>query len=272
MTCLAYYDNSSSNTSNTFHATIQCNVNNVNEEVGEEKVVNNSIASSCHKPLPTALTDFIAESMCGILATCQAPQSQNWDYIPLPELVFFVEKVTTKAKIDYHTAIVALILVSRLKKNLPKNALGEYDTCHRLFLSAILVASKDLTRPYKLTQLSTPSSSQEELPLSLAIEQQQQQQRDNQFPPDLILSSPSSSMTSSSPSSCEEDHDDFNINNNINHHITNSKLAEISGIYNVQDVNQMEDSFLKLLGRQIWVYSDDVNNFIEENKNALGIC
>ncbi|CAG8547089.1 2110_t:CDS:2 [Diversispora eburnea] len=185
MTCLAYYDNSSANGSNDFHATIQRNVN-INEEGEKGK---NSATSSCYKPLPLELTNFIAESMCGILMTYQTPQTINW---PLPELVFFVEKVTTRAKIDYHTAIVALILVSRLKKKLPKNAFGEY-TYHRLFLSAILVASKDLA-------------------------------------------------------------------------------PEISGIYSVQDVNQMEKSFRKILGLQIEVYDDDVRNFVEKNKNALGIC
>lgn len=72
------------------------------------------------------ILDFIAESMCGILDTCRAPQCINWDHVPLPELVLFVEKVTSRAKIDYNTAIIALILLSRLKRRLPKRAYGEY--------------------------------------------------------------------------------------------------------------------------------------------------
>src|SRR6266496_2114472 len=46
------------------------------------------------------LKDFIAESMCGILDTHQPPRCYNWDFVPLPELVLFVEKVTAKAKVD----------------------------------------------------------------------------------------------------------------------------------------------------------------------------
>lgn len=64
--------------------------------------------------------------MCGILDTHQPPRCYNWDFVPLPELVLFVEKVTTKAKVDVQTAIAALILVGRFKEGLPKNAHGEY--------------------------------------------------------------------------------------------------------------------------------------------------
>lgn len=64
--------------------------------------------------------------MCGILDTHQP--GFRWDIVPLPELLLFVERVTTKAKIDVQTAIAALILVSRFKKRLPKNAHGEYGT------------------------------------------------------------------------------------------------------------------------------------------------
>nr|CAG8453499.1 4229_t:CDS:2 [Entrophospora candida]CAG8460404.1 12877_t:CDS:2 [Entrophospora candida] len=80
--------------------------------------------------------------MSGILKTHQPPKYVNWNYIPLPELVYFVQKVTTRAQIDVQTAISALILVARLKQRLPKHAHGEYETCHKLFLSAILVSSK----------------------------------------------------------------------------------------------------------------------------------
>jgi hypothetical protein len=71
--------------------------------------------------------------MCGILDTHQPPRCYNWDFVPLPELVLFVEKVTTKARVDVQTAIAALILVGRFKEGLPKNAHGEYGTIHGFF-------------------------------------------------------------------------------------------------------------------------------------------
>jgi hypothetical protein len=66
--------------------------------------------------------------MCGILDTHQP--GYRWDIRRLPELLLFVERVTTKAKIDVQTAIAALILVARFKKRLPKNAHGEYGTIY----------------------------------------------------------------------------------------------------------------------------------------------
>ena len=73
------------------------------------------------------------ESISGILDTHQPGFS--WDFVPLPELLLFVERVTTKAKIDIQTAIAVLILVSRFKRRLPKNAHGEYGTIYNILLS-----------------------------------------------------------------------------------------------------------------------------------------
>ncbi|KAI7898627.1 cyclin domain-containing protein [Cokeromyces recurvatus] len=62
----------------------------------------------------------------------------------LPEFVFFVQKVTHQAKINVRTLLVALIYLERAKSNLPKRAIGSDDTIHRMFLAAILLASKFL--------------------------------------------------------------------------------------------------------------------------------
>jgi len=83
------------------------------------KVDTTSGSSTDYKPLPSTVTDFIAEIVCGILETHQQP-GFTWDFIPLPELLFFINKVTEKAKVDVQTAIASMVLVSRLKKRLPK--------------------------------------------------------------------------------------------------------------------------------------------------------
>ncbi|CAG8583218.1 3725_t:CDS:2, partial [Acaulospora colombiana] len=187
----------------------------------------------------------------GILATNQPPSLINWNHIPLPELMLFVEKVTERAKIDYHTAIAALILLSRLKKMLPKGAHGEYGTCHRLFLSAILVASKSLSRNQ---HYSPDSLSDEELhcPFSgLLIDRE---------------SIPSSSPPSSTSSEEEEGvTGDLTISDAVN-----CKIAEISGIFSVQEVDEMEKDFLRLLGQQTTVNDDDVKTFVENHRHAMG--
>jgi len=261
------------------------------------------VGTTEYKPLPSTVTDFIAESMCGILDTNQPPRSYSWDFVPLPELVLFVKKVTTKARIDVQTAIAALILVGRFKEGLPKNAHGEYGTTHKIFLSALLVATKEF---------NTKSHDEEE------------EEREGSYfcnsstycSPDELSSNPnllddsnsnySSSHYSTISSDYQFDHHSHNIlsttplsttssmisdddvheimattphrigyNNykNRRNSIINEKLAEVSGIYSVQEVNQMEREFLKYLGHHNnWVSDKDIREFVENNKYALGIC
>ncbi|KAI9249547.1 cyclin domain-containing protein [Sporodiniella umbellata] len=62
----------------------------------------------------------------------------------LPELLFFVEKMTHQANINCRTLLVALIYLQRAKSHLPRRAVGCDHTAHRMFLGALLVASKFL--------------------------------------------------------------------------------------------------------------------------------
>ncbi|RIA89013.1 hypothetical protein C1645_825447 [Glomus cerebriforme] len=256
--------------------------------------------------LPSSVTDFIAESMCGILDVHQPPRCYNWDFVPLPELVFFVEKVTTKAKIDIQTAIAALILVGRFKDRLPKYAHGEYGTTHKIFLSALLVASKEFMtksqvgdddddddegRTYSSSAPPTCCSSPtpDDQPNSNLIDDSHSNYShlsyssssdfDNSNNINSILSTTPLSTTSSM--SEDDDHEVLSTTSHRNgynyknrrHYIINQKLAEISGIYTLQEVNQMERDFLRRLGiHNIWVTDKDIREFVENNKYALGIC
>uniref|UniRef100_A0A1D1XMR9 PHO85 cyclin-9 n=1 Tax=Anthurium amnicola TaxID=1678845 RepID=A0A1D1XMR9_9ARAE len=250
-----------------------------------------------YKPLSSSVTDFIAESMCGILDTHQPPRCYNWDFVPLPELVLFVKKVTLRAKVDVQTAIAALILVARFKERLPKNAHGEYGTTHKIFLSALLIASKEFMsyddedgcRPYSSappTCCSSPTPADELPPNSNLLDDSSSNYSSSNFsnspPSDFdhshnILSTTPSSTTSSMMS--DDDVHDMLSNNtsshrkNRRHNTINLKLAEISGIYTLQEVNQMERDFLKYLGHHNnWVSDKDIRDFVENNKYALGIC
>ncbi|CAG8519161.1 7944_t:CDS:2 [Funneliformis caledonium] len=53
--------------------------------------------------------------------------------------------ITAKSNVSKVTMVVGLIYVHRLKKTLPKTARGAFDTPYKIFLSAILVASKYLS-------------------------------------------------------------------------------------------------------------------------------
>ncbi|KAG0733664.1 hypothetical protein G6F57_007166 [Rhizopus arrhizus] len=90
------------------------------------------------KSLPSVLIDFTAMVLCELIPrTIQGGRS-------LPELLFFVQKITHQANINCRTLLVALIYLQRAKSHLPKRAVGSDDTAHRMFLGAILLASKFL--------------------------------------------------------------------------------------------------------------------------------
>ncbi|CAI2163914.1 5001_t:CDS:2 [Funneliformis geosporum] len=315
MTCIYKYNGTAAtSTTNTTAPLSQTAATHIvdNVDASEEDIpCDVSTEYRPYRPLPSVITDFIAESMCGILETHQPPKYLSWNFVPLPELVFFVERVTLKAKVDVYTALVALILVSRLKKRLPKNAHGEYGTCHKIFISAILVASKEfMTRqplqkkevesqrfypstPVTCRQTSSSSpitSTTEKIPLSSSDPNLCLSDSSSEFVQSLsnnILSTTPTSTVSSLSSSSSLSEDEMLPGTpppasppSTQHHrgkrrqsIINKKLAEISGIYTLEEVNQMEKSFLKLLGsHNIWVDENDVRNFLEKNKYALGIC
>eukprot|EP00834_Sanchytrium_tribonematis_P007059 NODE_587_length_5660_cov_0.522748.p4 type:complete len:151 gc:universal NODE_587_length_5660_cov_0.522748:4901-5353(+) len=54
----------------------------------------------------------------------------------------FIQRIVKDSKITPLVIVVALMYLNRLKDILPKDAVGGEDTCQRLFLSAILIASK----------------------------------------------------------------------------------------------------------------------------------
>ncbi|KAI8330446.1 hypothetical protein BC941DRAFT_361460 [Chlamydoabsidia padenii] len=86
--------------------------------------------------------DFIAITLCDLLPIKQKRSLPS--IRPLPELVYFIQKITFTAEINVRTALVALIYLDRAKSYLPKNAVGNNDTSHRLLLGSLLIASKFL--------------------------------------------------------------------------------------------------------------------------------
>ncbi|KAG0168109.1 hypothetical protein DFQ29_000124, partial [Apophysomyces sp. BC1021] len=59
--------------------------------------------------------------MCDLMPTRYQPNLQR----TAPELVYFIKRLTTQARISYHVAVVALIYIDRCNKALPKNAIGK---------------------------------------------------------------------------------------------------------------------------------------------------
>ncbi|GAN04481.1 ribosomal protein L4 [Mucor ambiguus] len=100
-----------------------------------------------YRPLPSVLTDFFAFKLCDLIPTRPLPAGSKRT---APELVYFILKITSQARISCHIAVVALIYIERCKAALPKNAIGDQgiftavDTIHRIFVASLLVASKYL--------------------------------------------------------------------------------------------------------------------------------
>ncbi|GBC03858.1 hypothetical protein RclHR1_05370003 [Rhizophagus clarus] len=88
-----------------------------------------------------ALMTFTAGS-CDSVLKCSQRSINNSS---LPNLLHFIKDITTRSKVSKMTMVVGLIYVDRLKKNLPSSARGDFDTPYKIFLSAILVASKYLS-------------------------------------------------------------------------------------------------------------------------------
>jgi hypothetical protein len=162
----------------------------------------------------------------------------------LPELVYFIQKITFQGGIDCRTALVALIYLNRAKSNLPKGAVGGHgtfimkikntkftnlitDTCHRMFLASILIASKFL--------------------------------RDNHCNKHII-SIPSTWSHYYSYYYCSSTTTTSSI-------LTNRHLANLcGGFFPLHEINQLERAFLKLLNYQCWVNDQDIQNFVLEHR------
>ncbi|CAG8457884.1 10032_t:CDS:2 [Acaulospora morrowiae] len=121
----------------------------------------NTPRSSCNHPIPLALLacqfrykspayvvheviqrlTFTAGSCDSVLKCSQRPLKNA----SLPNLPHFIKDITEKSKVTDIIMVVGLIYVHRLKKTLPPEARGDFDTPYKIFLSSILVASKYLS-------------------------------------------------------------------------------------------------------------------------------
>ncbi|KAI9260856.1 cyclin domain-containing protein [Helicostylum pulchrum] len=69
-------------------------------------------------------------------------ERRYYQHLLLPELPIFIKLVYQKCRLTPTVLVIGLIYLERLKKNLPDQAQGEYDTPYKLFLAAMIVATK----------------------------------------------------------------------------------------------------------------------------------
>ncbi|KAK9702859.1 hypothetical protein K7432_011032 [Basidiobolus ranarum] len=145
---------------------------------------------------PDALMSFAAFKV-EVALQCEKVNTHRPD---LPSLEAFVKLMTIRTKLSLPTIIVSLIYVGRLHKSLPPSARGDFETPYKIFLAAVLAASKFLDdRP-----------------------------------------------------------------------IENCKMASLcDGYFTLFEINEMERCFLSLLNYELYVDSEDVRVFLNENRNLL---
>ncbi|ORY05106.1 hypothetical protein K493DRAFT_311096 [Basidiobolus meristosporus CBS 931.73] len=89
---------------------------------------------------PDALMNFAAYRVDAALQ-CEKVNTTRPD---LPSLAGFVKLMTIRTKLSLPTIMVTLIYVERLHKSLPPSARGDFETPYKIFLAAVLAASKFL--------------------------------------------------------------------------------------------------------------------------------
>ncbi|CAO3595080.1 unnamed protein product [Absidia cylindrospora] len=60
----------------------------------------------------------------------------------LPSLNSFIHQVHVKCRLSPAILVIALIYIHRLQQELPPHSKGDYDTPHKVFLAAVILACK----------------------------------------------------------------------------------------------------------------------------------
>jgi hypothetical protein len=90
----------------------------------------------------SSLIDFTVLTTTNILSCASAPSHHTNNLTPLNQ---FIQDTYTSKKVPVAVQLFTLFYLLRLKSKLPDNARGAHDTPYRLFLAALLTASKYLS-------------------------------------------------------------------------------------------------------------------------------
>ncbi|KAI8082707.1 uncharacterized protein BX664DRAFT_361011 [Halteromyces radiatus] len=89
-----------------------------------------------HSPEPAL--SFMVKKIDGLLDCSSKPSHHH----RLPSLQSFVRQVYVKCRLSPSILVIALIYIHRLQQQLPLDSKGDYDTPHKVFLAAVLLACK----------------------------------------------------------------------------------------------------------------------------------
>ncbi|KAI8087661.1 cyclin domain-containing protein [Gilbertella persicaria] len=92
------------------------------------------------KSSPEPLLSFMVHNIDDLVRCSK--ERIYYQHMLLPDLPKFIKLVYQKCRLSPTVLVIGLIYLERLKKNLPQQAQGEYDTPYKLFLAAMIVATK----------------------------------------------------------------------------------------------------------------------------------
>ncbi|ORZ17925.1 hypothetical protein BCR42DRAFT_350379 [Absidia repens] len=91
-----------------------------------------------HSPEPAF--SFMVKKIDGLLDCSAAVMTGHRR--TLPSLTSFVRQVYVKCRLSPAILVIALIYIHRLQQELPLDSKGDYDTPHKVFLAAVILACK----------------------------------------------------------------------------------------------------------------------------------
>ncbi|CAO3649018.1 unnamed protein product [Cunninghamella echinulata] len=91
---------------------------------------------------PEPALTFMAQKIDGLLDCSTTSSQQHPKKKILPSLSSFVKQVYTKCRLSPSILVIAMIYIHRLQQQLPIDSKGDYDTPHKVFLAAVLLACK----------------------------------------------------------------------------------------------------------------------------------
>ncbi|KAI9470841.1 MAG: hypothetical protein EXX96DRAFT_611992 [Benjaminiella poitrasii] len=124
-----------------------------------------SLTSLTFRSSPEPLLSYMVSNIDDLVQCSK--ERRYYQHMLLPDLPTFIKIIYKKCQLTPTVLVIGLIYLERLKRNLPDEAQGEYDTPYKLFLAAMIVATKyvedDVSYATSIYRIVLPLYSKKEL-------------------------------------------------------------------------------------------------------------
>lgn len=216
-------------------------------------------STGTYRPLSSGIIGFTAEMVAAVIP-CSGYNATHTKTRYLPELLPFISKVTRKCRLDLRTLLYALIYTKRFGDALSRqgktSARGEYGTCHRIFLAAVLLAHK--AQIHSIQSTNTPSNPTQ-------LDQNYSVTTTNMYNNNENLYNTTANNYTNQP---------LNVSGLNANAMLDGKAKLLSdctdGIWSVKDIEMMERALAATIGfSEIVMDEATVKSFVEEHRAEL---